>query len=212
MMKRFLLFLAVVGMLAAQASAADWELDHPTALQFTSSALLPNTDGDTMGPLSLHPFGTGGYGSTWPIGGTVGFKANLKDGLGGDSVVGAEIYTSSPTGLPGGLWDGITAHFWNDNNSAWELQLSYTKTGAGAGIYSSSWVPINPNNNQYLTAASFGPSTLDLSTITKLGFNIRHVSTPEFSDDFHVSVPVPGASLLGILGVSVAGMKLRKFA
>ena len=42
-------------------------------------------------------------------------------------------------------------------------------------------------------------------------YNIRAICN-ELGQDYLVMVPLPGAILLGILGLSVAGIKLRKYA
>ena len=41
---------------------------------------------------------------------------------------------------------------------------------------------------------------------------LQNANSKEFRQDFLYRVPVPGAVLLGMLGLSVAGIKLRKFA
>ena len=88
------------------------------------------------------------------------------------------------------------------------------------------------NSGAYVELAGTGGSTnlstgapvggLDLSTITDIGIRIQgnmigltpgNSDYPSNPDAFHFSVvPVPAAVLLGILGLSVAGIKLRKHA
>ena len=133
----------------------------------------------------------------------------------GDDLVEAEISYGSNPGLSGLNYDGITAYFQNDNNSTWSVRLFFD---IGNTRYWSTVAALDGfGGSTYLTAGNFG-GTLDLSTITDIGFRVSAImdgsgTNPSSPDAFHISVvPVPAAVLLGILGLGVAGLKLRKYA
>jgi hypothetical protein len=160
------------------------------------------------------------YGSQGNLmAGQVGFVASYTD-LSADSdfVVSEVSYGGSP-GLMGTGYDGITGFFANDNNSDWSLRFFYS-TGVGMAKvtnYSTPLATLAPGGgSMYLTVlAPGGPGSLDLSTITDMGFEVSALmgsgSYPSSPDAYHISVvPVPGAFLLGILGLGVAGARLRK--
>lgn len=210
-MKRMLLFLMVVGLFAAQASGDVYKLDYGTATQFTSGAILPgagDTDTLTYGPLLTPP---NPYGV--PImSGDVGFQGGLLDGAGGDTAATVEIFVAGNAGLSGSGYDGITSYFQNDNDDVWSFELFYDD---GGGERSSGFVGLAPGGGSaWLTAPAAVAGSLNLANITKMGFRVMgDFGAQGSSDTFHVSlVPVPGAILLGVLGLSVAGIKLRKFA
>jgi hypothetical protein len=222
-MKRIILFGLIVCLCSAQAFAAMWEIDKTTALTFTSSAAEIGSITNPMkvydGPSSqVFPVGASVYGL--PFSGQVGFYGGL-----GTAVVGGsaqeKIFTSSP-GLSGSGYDGVKVNIYNDNNSKWSFQLYY-KDDTDAPVdpleHVSGWLELNPGGNGSLFIASAsGAGALDLSNITELGFRVKgenmgsgDVTYPSASDDFHVTlVPVPGAFLLGMLGLGVAGAKLRR--
>jgi len=107
------------------------------------------------------------------------------------------------------------SYFQNDNDDIWEVQLFYVHTTSGE--YASAWTSLaGDGGSAYLSTG--GPGTgLDLDDISDIGFRIRgdmlNGDYPSSGDAFHISlVPVPGAVLLGLLGLGAAGWKLRKFA
>lgn len=225
-MKRFLLFSLVICLFAVQANAAMWELDRPTVLQFQTITLAP---GDYMdgglkiydGPSTL-VFGTGGdeYGAA-DMSGQVGFVATIGDSSSTDLELYATVTISAgdDAGLTGDtLYDGISVYIQNDNDDIWGYQLWYTDAD---GTHTSlGWEQLAAQGGStYLTVADpDGLLGLDLDDITNIGFNVRGLMVgtggdPSNPDTFHVSlVPVPGAVLLAMLGLSAAGIKLRKFA
>lgn len=171
------------------------------------------TDEDTLTAFYITP--PEAYGVT-PMRGAIGFQGSLRDGTGGDVSATAEIYADSPTGLSGTGYDGIKAFFANDDDDQWFFELFYV---VGGTEYNSGFVGINgsdagPPHTAYLTAPFASAGYLDLAQITNIGFRVKiDFGTDGASDTFHVSVvPVPGAVLLGMLGLSAAGLKLRRLA
>lgn len=212
-MKRILFLSAlVVGLLAGQASAAMFELDNATAQQFTSGVILSgvgDTDTLTYGPLLTPP---NPYGRP-TMSGNIGFQGGLLDGVGGDTAAIAEVYGLN-LGLSGSGYDGIRTYFQNDNDDAWSFQLFYVET-SGVEYNSGTYVSLAPGGGwTYLTAPAASSGSLDLANIQKMGFRVSgDFGSDGSSDTFHVSiVPVPGAVLLGILGLGAVGLKLRKYA
>jgi len=75
----------------------------------------------------------------------------------------------------------------------------------------------SPLGNEFISLAS---TNLSKSVLELMGDNagaypvkvMRLTGSPELFQDQLVLVPVPGAVLLGILGLGAAGLKLRKFA
>ena len=227
-MKRFLLFTLLIGLFAVQADAAMWEVDRNTALGMVSWTQLqggsPLTDANPANDIvavydkwtkidGIGPAIYGGSDSSGPLmSGSVGFVA----GIYGNTSPGwaeLEIYDSS-LALAGDDYTGIQMYFQNDNNSRWYVQLFYEATSGNAA---SSYVPVAPQGGDVVLSTA-AVADLDLDDITKIGFRIKGYMAggdinPSLSDNFHVSVvPVPGAILLGILGLSAAGIKLRRFA
>lgn len=222
-MKRFLLFTLVICLFAVQANADMWELDKPTALGFTDNSIEL---GALSNPLSVYDGSTikvygPGPDEFGPMSGQVGFYGGLTGNVGAPTYGGAailKIYDAKPLLTDTVDYDGITAYFGNDNNSKWSFQLFYVDS-TEATERASAWVELGGSGgNTYLTANASG--VLDLDNITQIGVRIKGENMgstdkayPSYSDDFHFSVvPVPGAVLLGILGLSAAGIKLRRFA
>ena len=228
-MKRVLIFTLVIGLFAVQADAAMWELDRTTALDLTNELVITGSQTNTLsvydGPTTkVYGPGPAQYGS---MSGMVGYFGGLTSDVGsptfgGDAIL--EIYyddglSGTDPGLSGAGYDGIGSYFENDNQSKWSVQLFYVDPTDG-GERTSAWAELAGFTHTYLTADASGTGVLDLSDITNIGFRIQgnhmgaeYLDYPSYSDDFHISaVPVPGAVLLGILGLGVVGIKLRKYA
>lgn len=138
----------------------------------------------------------------------VGFTGNLYDNDQSD-------YATLTLGLtdPGlsGTYDGFELPIANDDDDVWNYRVYVTTEGGTA--YSSWTEGIIPGSNQILFVSTPG---IDYSTVTGIGFELqwdRLLNEGASGDDYNVSVvPVPGAVLLGMIGLSIVGVKLRRFA
>ena len=221
-MKRILLFALVIGLFAVQADAGPYyNLDKTTALGFTTytdvDGLMPGTD--KVGSLGIYDstgfvsgYNSGAYGT---MSGQVGFVAGPYEnfGYGGDDLVTSEISYGGNPGLIGLGYDGVRSYFQNDNDDKWSYELFFF---VGATEYKSGFVEVDGSGGHAYLLAGSGLN-LDLSTISDIGIRVQGKIVggdyPSGNDSAHVSVvPVPGAILLGILGLSAAGLKFRKFA
>ena len=199
-MKRILLTTLVVGLLAGQASAAMYELDAPTALTFTKQA-------GSVGDITTLDLVTDNillYNIPMEL--QVGYQGRLEDGQGGDRTAWIKIGT---TGLSLSGYDGFTTALANDDNSRYYYQVYAVDTvGEQISGYESAGV-----------GAVRGLSVATTGDISEIGFYVSanfwptDPIGPSSPDTFRVSaVPVPGAVLLGILGLTAAGVRLRRFA
>ena len=208
-MKRFLFLSMVLGLFAGQASAAMYQLDAPLARQFTQLSAV-STGNDLY--LSIDSPGTAGS-TTYVDDGILpdyGETMQLAVGFVGSSLLNniMTIGTTNPGGL--GAYDGFGAWLANDDDDPWDVQLFVSYDGLATKT-TSGWTTLSgysPVTGPTMTFLSMG--SIDFSTLTDLGFE---VTGPRSVDVFHVSVvPVPAAVLLGLLGLGVAGWKLRRFA
>ena len=153
----------------------------------------------------------------------VGFTGNLVDNGGGDSAIaqiglvnlvtppgGAPTY--SPLGLSG-LYDSFLLPISNDDDDIWRYQAYVTVGNTLTPTHVSGWTTLASETETELLV-SF--SNIDFSTVTGIGFELEwkpSINGKKGSDEYHTSVvPVPGAVLLGILGLGAVGLKLRKYA
>jgi len=163
-----------------------------TAIRF--AATMQSGDGTTDGWASM------GWGYGWP--------AVLAAGLGD---------------LTG--YDSYELVFTNTNNSNWFVNLwmntgwtdaPYNETNQ---FYQNGWVEIAPGVST--TVVLDLTTVANLNHVTGIGFqvggnmiaNYPYGNNPSNPDVYHINVapvPVPGAVLLGFLGLGYAGMKLRK--
>ena len=209
-MKRVLIFCVVVGLFAGQASAGLYILDIPTALQFTSySVIAPDT-----GALTLVTQNDAAYGGTYPMSGEVGFVGWLDEdsGPGGDvdTIARMTIGAGDDAGLSG-TYTNYRAYLENDNDDIWDVRLFIVDSG---GTSYSPWASLTGSSHAVLTVV--GAFDFD-GDVTDIGFEVLAdfsiFGAPSDPDFFHISlVPVPAAVILGILGLGVVGLKLRKYA
>ena len=161
------------------------------------------------------------YGATMNL--DVGFTGNLVDNDGSDSAIAqiglvnltlpGGVPTYSPLGLSGNF-DGFKLPISNDdNNDTWRYQAYVTVGDTLTPTYFSGWSTLASGTETDLLV-SF--SSIDFATVTGIGFNIEwkpSLNGGDLSDEYHTSVvPIPAAVLLGILGLGVVGIKLRKYA
>jgi hypothetical protein len=212
MMKRVLLLALVVGLVAGSASAAMFKVDVPTAMTFS----FQGSSGDSFpgGPIDLdwgpvtNPDAT--YGT--PFRYAVGFEGTLGDSTDADHTAYVLIGTTGADLLPG--YDGVVMDFANDDNSEWVMNL-YVTDASGTHWATPAGVAMSPlGGTLELSVATTGP-------VTALGFGLRGyfdgvnppAGTPSNPDEYRISVvPIPGAFLIGLLGLGAAGIKLRRFA
>jgi len=228
-MKRIFLFISMlVGLFPGAASAAMYyQMDPATAASMT---LQPVSDsGSLYYYVGYNPGTAAGdevwsdgthltYGGTMTMTYAVGFSGYLIESSGNDSAIATIGLSSSGLTSLGltGTYDGFLLPISNDDNQdnrTWSY-ASYVETDAGTNL--SAWAQLGPGTQTNLIVTT--GSLLDFSKVTKIGFLIqwkRSENGGSTSGDFHTSVvpvPVPAAVLLGMLGLSVAGMKLRKFS
>ncbi len=193
----------------------------------TSGALTISTDGDYSAGVILTTYAVG-YEATLHPGHAVDLDA-LNDP---DNPwhPWAAVGIGFPWGSVPASASNLTGYtdygmaFVNDNDDIWSVNL-YMNTGwIDPGSWSpefdtfseNAWTVLAPGATTYVSMSLAGIPYLD--HVTNIGFQIGATmdnvgGNPSPSDAFHVSaVPVPGAFLLGILGLGAVGIKLRKFA
>jgi len=147
----------------------------------------------------------------------VGFSGNLAADLGGaDTVASVKVGALGKSILDeikaAGSFDGFYLPISNDDDYTWQVML-YAITDpqqVPSTDYYTDWVTLASDTQA--TLALYFHETVNFNALLDIGFGIRSVATNP-NDNFHVSVvPVPGAILLGLLGLGAAGIKLRKFA
>jgi len=159
-----------------------------------------------------HPFAQMQIGANfWGLSGDTG-----NSGATTAEVIGTALGAAPTNSLVG--FDGFEMFFSNDNNSPWWVNLhmntGYTDSDPTRDrYYENGWVELQPGQSTWLSIDFTGVEFLD--EVTNIGVNVGGNLTgdPSNPDFFHVSiVPVPGAVLLGMLGLGAVGVKLRKFA
>jgi hypothetical protein len=153
----------------------------------------------------------------------VGFTGHVKD-LDGDAISFMEIGITEAINRDVfdaiqslGSFDSFELHIANDNDDFWQYKLWVDTDADSVHEYETEWVPASPGlpspAKTFLTL-DFG-GMVDFGSLTGIGFGIQlnRGGLPGDGDEFHTSiVPVPGAVLLGVLGLGAAGIRLRKRA
>jgi hypothetical protein len=225
-MKRFLLFTLVISLFAVQANADMYKMDAPTA---AGMRLVKTSDSGDVGTLDYVGYRPGGildrvYGTDIQYGAgegnmyyQVGFTGLVKDND-ASGVASVSLGLIDPV-FPDSSYDGFLLPVANDDDDTWQYRAYVTTATGGvpedtaATLYSGWSEGIGEDERATLVALTPG---LDYSTVTGIGFEIRwavSMNGERIQDVYSTSVvPVPAAVILGILGMGVAGLKLRKFA
>lgn len=218
-MKRFILLCIVVGLVAGQASAAVFELNKTTAKHLQQVSVSAGDVGNLALVIDKSPgtvwYSDGSLGSIYgtTMQGAVGYVGTLGDGNADQSgIIRIGTNYSGSTVSVSGTFDKYRAFVANDNDDPWQVAVYLDD---GSGIQYGTWQSLAAGTSAWSTL-NLG-SAVDFSTLTDIGIAVRGSfvpgSQPSNPDIFHVSVvPVPAAVLLGILGLGVAGLKLRKHA
>ncbi len=219
--KLMILSIAALCLSAAPASMAElyYTPDLPTLQGMTKTW---DAGGSTSSGLTVTPNGSGG----------MVFAANLQADPGtqtGTFWAATGIGYPWPTSPPINDLSGYTGYeltLKNTNNSNWLVNL-YMNTGWTDGPWSEAdqftengWTEIVPGQTVTLVLDFSDLGVNFTNHVTNFGFQVGGNMTnpfvspnPSNPDNFHITaVPVPGAILLGILGLSAAGIKLRRFA
>jgi len=228
-MRRILLFCVVVGLFAGQASAGMYVMDAATAINLRDVTYYnadPSSSLDWVGyndgtawngdQAGNRVWGSADYG--FPMYYQVGFGGDLKDSSVGIPLASVDIGAAGNTNgvltaLQGlGSFDSYGLYIANDNDDSWEYRL-YADIN-GTPYRSGSWTLLSKETHTFLTLSFGGLKAFGVSPgytgLTDIGFEIR---ATKYTDTYHTSVvPVPGAVILGLLGLGVVGWKLRKYA
>ena len=225
-MKRVLLLMIMalaVGALAPTAHASLFELKLTDGM--TTFTIPDNGPGDIDPTTGVITFSSG-------ISGVIGvWNVNVTTGI------SKPFYPSSPpkmdlNSVNANSTGAGTLQIWlTDTDFSWPTDSTLVSTWGGTTDGTASLTQIfDPDNNMYGTGGS--AIATPVSTVVGLGFSdtksvaipgdlsfsltehvdITHMAPGTTSFDAVSIVPVPGAILLGILGLGVAGWKLRKYA
>jgi hypothetical protein len=218
-MKRFVLVtMIVLGLSAGSASAAlYYTLTEAYALTLQDVA-YSDTGGLNVMSSDSPTTDNGVYNDYGPMQEEVGFFGSLDDKDGDD-------YAWVKMGDPGAnlsLDLSNYSDYWlpvaNDDQDKWEVRLFLTTAGDIPVEHVSNWFELNPVADYDLVWDISGIS--GLNNVVDIGFYVRgHLigpgtaGFPSDPDAYHISVvPVPAAAILGLLGLGVAGWRLRRFA
>ena len=229
-MKRFLLFTLVIGLFAVQANAGMMlkisDGINPTLTIGDNDLLNPGDIDPTVGVVTyIGSFGIWQInvtsGTSKPvIGGPAKANLDLLSGLvssGGAGSLTLEL-TDTDYLLPA-VWTNVTmiSELSATTDGTIQLDQSYDPDNSEFAV-------TTPGNDLLLSSPSLGPGAVsDTQTGSALLVNpfsltekvvVTHSAVGDFTsfDVESTVIPVPGAVLLGMLGLSVAGIKLRRFA
>ncbi|UCD30437.1 MAG: hypothetical protein JSV03_08215 [Planctomycetota bacterium] len=165
------------------------------------------------------------YNNNGPMQGIVGFYGTLDDiDIDGNALALVKLGAGYDLGLNlgGSGYTDYTLFVANDNQSIWDVRLFIT---IGGTEYTSDWVSLSAHDSTNLTLNFAGKGITDamLADVEDIGFYIQgdlkyvegvYDDYPTDPDGYHISilVPTPTAVILGILGLGVVGVKLRKYA
>lgn len=209
MKRKLITLICLVVCLSSSAAFAElnlYELTREDALRLDTIIQDEDDGGTDVGTLSVYDGYDPLYGS---MSGDVGFTAQLWD-TDQDNIAIAKVYFEDY--MPASPYDGITSYFENDDDDIWSVQMFYIIDGTEYN--SGEFVELAGGAHTYLTIMG----AVETDDIDEYGFRVMGIMTgkdgnPSQGDAFHISVvPVPGAVLLGMLGLAAAGVKLRKFA
>ena len=105
-----------------------------------------------------------------------------------------------------------------DNNSGSPESFEMVVTEVGGAVFTSSVLESGNGNNHFVEGWLGATSSVGIESVA---YRVLNTGTglppvvPRFFEMDHLQyspVPVPGALLLGMLGLSLAGVKLRKHA
>jgi hypothetical protein len=235
-MKRVLLLVLAVGLLAGQAFADMYYTPSTSvATQFRDISYsdpggklkwVGYNDGTPVPTpqIGVHVYGSGTqYGEEMRL--AVGFMGKLSDSLSvsdPDSFAWVSIgagYTGSSvfnTIQHAGTYSGFRLSIANDDDDPWDYALYMVTQGSSypSPLPSALAFTTLDAGEQTVLTLDFG-TDVDFANVTDLGFVIRgdFAHGPSNPDYYHTSVvPVPAAAVLGVLGLGVAGLKLRRRA
>mgnify|MGYP001608476392 FL=1 len=204
----------VLGLFAGPASAAMYTLTEAYALTLDDVA-YSDTGGLNFMPSSSPTTDNTIYNGGGPMQEEVGFFGSLDD-IGGDGYAWVKLGDpGADLDLDLSAYTDYLLYVANDDQDKWDVRLHLT---AGGTEYTSAWTELAPVSDYSLTLDLTGLS--GLTDVDDIGFYIRgHLigpgtaGYPSDPDAYHISVvPVPAAVILGVLGLGVAGWKLRKYA
>jgi len=219
-MKRVLLLGVLAALFAGQASAATYEMDRDTAALLRAITWSDPGFGNELYYIGYDP---GVAPADWIWGPSPNYGADMEYAVGfyGHlNILGtADALASVNIGLNGakalsGTYDSFVLPIANDDQQIWEYKLYVNTTGTDYA--SAGWTSL-AGGTQASLDLPLGAG-VDFSTLEDIGFVVQFNKATTgggttISDDFHTSVvPVPGAVLLGLLGLAAAGVKLRRIA